>query len=134
MIDKTIIKFIFVGIINTIVGAGVMFGLYNIFGVSYFISTVMNYVIGSIVSFLLNKYYTFSSKEFAIKEIFLFIGNIALCYSIAYGLSKPFIMYMLSSYSKKIQDNTAMFLGMCVFILLNYFMQRYVVFKKAEHE
>ncbi len=54
--DKTFLKFIIVGVINTIVGAGVMFALYNIFHFSYWVSSIMNYVTGSIVSFFLNKY------------------------------------------------------------------------------
>ena len=42
--DKTFLKFIIVGVINTIVGAGVMFALYNIFHFSYWVSSIMNYV------------------------------------------------------------------------------------------
>lgn len=35
LIDITILKFIFVGIVNTIGGAGTMFLLDNLFGVGY---------------------------------------------------------------------------------------------------
>ena len=77
--DKTFFKFIIVGIINTIVGAGIMFVLYNLFHCSYYFSSIMNYVIGSIVSYFLNKYYTFKSKKVSAKEIIYFILNIKLC-------------------------------------------------------
>ena len=60
IIDKVTLKFILVGIINTLVGNGTMFLLYNVFSVGYNISTVANYVVGSIVSYFLNKYFIFS--------------------------------------------------------------------------
>jgi len=61
-VDKKLGKFIIVGIINTIVGCGVMFGLYNLAGCSYWMSSAANYIVGSILSFFLNKYYTFQHK------------------------------------------------------------------------
>ena len=131
--DKTFFKFIIVGVINTIVGAGVMFSLYNLFHCSYWFSSIMNlnYVIGSIVSYFLNKYYTFGSKKITIKEIIYFSLNIAVCFFIAYGLAKPVALYILSDYSKAVQENTAMFIGMVIFTGLNYLSQRFIVFKKG---
>lgn len=127
--DKTFLKFIIVGIINTIVGAGVMFALYNIFHCSYWFSSIMNYVIGSIVSFFLNKYWTFKSRAFSFKEVLYFTVNIAVCFFIAYGLAKPFAMYLLNGYSLSVQENTAMLIGMIIFTGLNYLSQRFIVFK-----
>lgn len=127
--DKTFYKFIIVGVINTVVGAGIMFALYNIFHCSYWLSAVMNYIIGSVVSFLLNKYWTFNSKEFSFKEVIYFIINIAVCFVIAYGAAKPFAMYLLSGYSISVQENVAMFTGMVIFTGLNYLSQRFIVFK-----
>lgn len=127
--NKTFFKFIIVGIINTIVGAGIMFALYNLFHCSYWFSSIMNYVVGSVVSFFLNKYYTFESKNLSLREIIYFILNIAICYLIAYGLAKPVALYLLSDYSKIIQENVAMFIGMVIFTGLNYLGQRFIVFK-----
>ena len=62
-IDITTVKFLIVGVINTMVGTGVMFVFYNVFSLSYWISSASNYVVGSIVSYFLNKYFTFQSKE-----------------------------------------------------------------------
>lgn len=129
-LDKTFFKFIIVGIINTIVGAGVMFALYNLFRCSYWFSSIMNYVVGSVVSYFLNKYYTFGSKNTSVKEIIYFILNIAVCFLIAYGLAKPVALYLLDSYSKAVQENVAMFIGMVIFTGLNYLSQRFIVFKK----
>ena len=99
--DKTFFKFIIVGIINTIVGAGIMFALYNLFHCSYWFSSIMNYVIGSIVSYFLNKYYTFESSKITRKEIIYFSLNIAVCFLIAYGAAKPLALYLLRTYPGK---------------------------------
>jgi putative flippase GtrA len=51
LFDRTFLKFIIAGIINTIIGSGLMFVLYNLFDVAYWLSSAANYIVGSIVSF-----------------------------------------------------------------------------------
>ena len=60
--DRQFLKFCLVGIANTIVGTAVMYGLYNLAGCGYWFSSAMNYVVGSILSYFLNKYFTFKSR------------------------------------------------------------------------
>ena len=48
LIDITTVKFLLVGVINTLVGTGTMFGLYNCLGCSYWVSSAGNYIVGSI--------------------------------------------------------------------------------------
>ena len=43
-IDIKLLKFLIVGIVNTIVGMTIMFGLYNFLGVSYWVSSATNYI------------------------------------------------------------------------------------------
>ena len=131
-LDFTTIKFIIVGIINTVVGTSVMFILYNIFSVGYWMSSAANYIIGSIVSYFLNKYFTFRNREKSFKQIILFIINISLCYLIAYGIAKPMVAFILNQYNEKIQGNISMLVGMGLFVILNYFGQRLVVFRQSE--
>jgi putative flippase GtrA len=130
IIDKTTVKFLFVGVINTIVGTGTMFLAYNLLGFSYWISSAANYIVGSLVSYVLNKYFTFQNKEKSIKIVLKFIINITACYLIAYGIAKPLVRMILQNQSKNIQENGAMLVGMCLFVVLNYFGQRYFAFKK----
>lgn len=56
LLDVTFWKFVLVGIVNTLVGTTVMFVAYNALHLSYWISSASNYIIGSIVSYFLNKY------------------------------------------------------------------------------
>ena len=101
--DITTLKFLVVGVVNTLVGTGLMFVLYNIFSVNYWISSASNYIVGSIVSYFLNKYFTFQNKERSAKQIIRFIVNITLCYLIAYGLAKPAVSAVLSGMSEKVR-------------------------------
>lgn len=132
LLDRTFWKFILVGIVNTLIGTAVMFSLYNIFHFSYWISSAANYIVGSVVSFFLNKNFTFQNINKGWKVIARFITNITLCYLIAYGAAKPLTEEMLRVAPKAVQENGAMLVGMCLFVILNYLGQRFFVFKKKD--
>lgn len=126
--DKTMLKFILVGVANTLVGTAVMFLFYNLFHFDYWISSASNYVVGSILSYFLNKYFTFKQQSKSIKEIVLFIVNITLCYLIAYSAAQPLVRFIFSGIDNTLADNLSMLAGMGFFIILNYIGQRFIVF------
>lgn len=128
-LDITTLKFLLVGVVNTVVGTGLMFLLYNVFSVSYWISSASNYIVGSIVSYFLNKYFTFQNKEKSWKQVLVFALNIICCYLLAYGAAKPVVEYILSGAGEKIQGNVSMLVGMGLFLVLNYLGQRLIVFR-----
>ena len=130
LIDQKTIKFILVGIVNTLFGTAIMFGLYNLAGCSYWISSAANYFFGSILSFFLNKNFTFQNKESLSKTVPRFVLNIVVCYLLAYGIAKPTVLYLLQGYSITIQETIAMLVGMCLFVGFNYLGQRYFAFKE----
>ena len=130
LLDVTFWKFVLVGIANTLVGTTVMFVAYNALHLSYWISSASNYVIGSIVSYFLNKNFTFQNKEKSVKQVVIFIFNITICYLLAYGFAKPIISWIFSNQSKPVQDNLSMLAGMGAFVVFNYLGQRIFVFKK----
>lgn len=132
-------KFILVGILNTVIGNGLMFIFYNftpIKGIEwgavdgYWVSSALGYIIGSIVSYFLNKHFTFNNKEKGLKPAIKFAVNIAVCYFLAYGLAQPLVNWMLSSQSTTVQTNVAMLAGMCLFVAFNYIGQRFFAFKE----
>lgn len=127
--DAKLIKFLMVGVLNTLVGTAIMFGLYNFAGCNYWISSAANYVVGSILSYFLNKYFTFQNKKRSWRIVVKFILNVLVCYLIAYGIAKPMVLYLLSRQPQKFQENIAMLVGMVLFTLLNYTGQRFFAFK-----
>ncbi len=136
--DSSFFRFLIVGCINTLVGYGVMFGLYNLAGLhrwgdlGFWLSSAANYVIGSIVSYFLNKHFTFRNTEKGSKVVGRFILNITVCYLLAYGLAKPVVTWLLSNtgWSQQIQGNLAMLGGSALFVMLNYLGQRFFAFRK----
>lgn len=133
-IDTTPVKFVLVGVVNTIVGTSVMFIMYNVFSFNYWISSAANYVVGSIVSYFLNKYFTFQDKEKSWKTVVRFVLNISVCYLIAYGLARPLVRMALGGFSQTIQENIAMLAGMCLFVVVNYIGQRFFVFNNSSQK
>lgn len=125
-------RFIVVGVINTIVGTAAMLVAYNIFHLGYWLSSAMDYIIGSIFSYFANKYFTFKSEKKSFSEIVRFIINIIVCYFISYSVAKPIIEVVLKdiNLSVSILEQISIFFGMGIFVILNYFGQKYFVFRK----
>lgn len=134
--DKTFLKFVIVGVINTLFGSAVMFGFYNLLHLSYGLSVAANYVFGSILSYFLNKRFTFKNTEKGAGTVIRFAVNVGLCCLIAYGAARPLVRLILSGASATLRDNIAMLVGMGLFVVLNYIGQRFFAFaeKKAGKE
>ena len=132
LFGRVFFKFVLVGIINTLFGTIIMFVFYNVFHFNYWISSAANYVFGSILSYFLNKNFTFEDKSKDTRTIIRFVINISVCYFIAYGVAKPMMRFVLSGTTSKNQENVAMLVGMCLFVILNYCGQRFFTFKGYE--
>ena len=129
LFDAKLWRFLLVGILNTLVGNGLMFLLYNLTGLGYWLSTSISYALASILSYFLNRFFTFRYHEKGIRPILRFAANIAVCYLLAYGFAKPLVRVLLSDASQSLRDNIAMLFGMCLFTGFNYLGQRLYVFR-----
>ena len=134
LMDRTFWKFILVGVVNTLFGTAVMFLCYNLLHLGYWISSGANYVLGSILSYFLNKYFTFQNREKGFGVVLRFTLNILVCYLLAYGIAKPAVAWALSGMSKSVQENGAMLVGMCLFVGFNYLGQRFFAFREKKDE
>ena len=134
--DKKLLKFILVGAANTLVGAGIMFLLYNIAHFNYVGATATANILGSTLSFFLNKTFTFQNKDSIWKTALRFAVNVAVCYVLAYSIAKPLVTWALEGLAleKVIVDNISMLFGMCLFTALNYFGQRFFAFREKRAE
>ena len=140
LFDIKLLKFIFVGIINTAVGSVIMFGLYNLgaafnfYGwarAGYWISSAANYTVTSVLSFFLNKRFTFQNKSKSKTVPLKFAVCIAAAYLAAYGLAKPLALKILRAagfYGARFADNAALLFGMIMFTGINYLGQRLFAF------
>ncbi|MCR5694700.1 MAG: GtrA family protein [Clostridia bacterium] len=150
ILDKTFWKFLLVGVLNTIVGLGVNYLLLFLLpkwgaseNAAYWIASAGNYIIGSILSFFLNKYFTFKSNAKSFSEVLRFIINIVVCWVIAYGIAKPLVGLIFTKTwvfpwqnveMPKAVGYVATLVGAGLFVILNYFGQRFFAFKKKDDE
>lgn len=138
LFDEKLWKFILVGLLNTLVGNGLSFLLLNTvnwqaLGLTSWnveISAGISTVLASIMSYFLNRYFTFKYQGGHGKVILRFALNIGVCYLLAYGIGQRVVAWMLSGLSATLRDNLAMVAGMCFFVGFNYLGQRFFAFKQ----
>lgn len=128
LLDAKLLKFLLVGVVNTLVGTAIMFGLYNLAGASYWFSSAANYVLTSILSYFLNKHFTFHNQQSGWGPVLRFVANIVVCYLLAYGLAEPLVRWLLSDSNQTVRENVAMLVGTCLFTAFNYLGQRFFAF------
>jgi len=130
--DKSFVTFLVVGVVNTLFGTAIMLVLYNVFGCSYWVSSFCDYLFGSILSYYLNKRFTFHYQGSDWRSIVKFALNIVVCYLIAYSLALPLTRHALESMhlSKTIVENIAMLVGTGLFMVINYLGQKFFAFRR----
>lgn len=139
-------KFLIVGVINTLIGEGIQLLLLNPFNWSGFAwgvgaAAVIGTIVGSIVSFFLNKYFTFQNKEKSFMQVVRFTVNICACLLLRVivatavsELCKSASLSMFGMSVDKFAGNVAWAVGACVFVACNYIGQRFFAFKEKTEE
>ena len=125
LIDKSIPRFLLVGVGNTLLSMVLMFLLE---GLGYWPSTAIAYVAGAVMSFFLNRHFTFQSEETLLRSAVKF----AVCYVVAYALAQPIAGWVLgrTALSPLWQERLTKLGGMALYTALNYFGQRFFAFKR----
>lgn len=134
LFDETTIKFFIVGVINTLFGYGIAFVCLNLLGFGFWFSTVANYFSGSVLSYFLNKHYTFRYKGGNWRVIFRYVVEVAVCYVISHGIAKPLCELALASLDDALRDNIAMIVGLVFYAVINYFGQKFYVFRAKKQD
>jgi len=132
LFDKSFLTFLIVGVVNTLFGTAIMLVLYNVFGCSYWMSSFCDYFFGSILSYFLNKHFTFHYQGTDWRSIVKFALNIVVCYLIAYSLALPLTRQALQNWelSTPVVENVAMLVGTGLFMVINYIGQKFFAFKR----
>lgn len=132
-----VIHFGMVGVINTLMGWVIMAVLYNLIHMNYWLSSGISYFIGSVFSYHANGKLTFKVENKDKGLPWRFAVNIIVCYLAAFSLAQPVVTKVLASgqgVSQALIDNVAMILGMCIFIVMNFFGQKLFVFRKTKKQ
>lgn len=128
-LDASIPKFLLVGVGNTLLSAVIMFLLEDL---GYWPSTAIAYVAGAMMSFFLNRKFTFQSRETMGRSAVKFALNVAVCYILAYSIAQPLGAMVLGALgiTGVWLERLTKIGGMGLYTVLNYFGQRFFAFQK----
>ncbi|NCE64999.1 GtrA family protein [Pseudoflavonifractor sp. 524-17] len=131
LLDASVPKFLLVGVGNTLLSMVLMFLLE---GLGYWPSTAIAYVAGAVMSFFLNRQFTFHSEETMGRSAVKFALNVAVCYVLAYGIAQPlmFILPRPEFLAPVWWERLTKLVGMGLYTVLNYFGQRFFAFRKGK--
>ena len=132
LFDVKLLKFLLVGVLNTLVGDGLSFLLINLTDWNMWWATAVPTVLASVMSYFLNKYFTFKNTEKGWRPVLRFAVNIGACYLLAYGIAIPLMQWALTGAEPTLRDNLAKLTGMCLFVGFNYLGQRLFAFRNQE--
>ena len=132
LFDVKMWKFLLVGVLNTLVGDGLSFLLINVTSMGMWWATALPTALASVLSYFLNKHFTFKNTEKGWRPAVRFAVNIAACYLLAYGIAIPVMQWALSGADAALRDNIAKLTGMCLFVGFNYLGQRLFAFREKK--
>ena len=129
LFDLSMWKSLLVGAATTLLSMVLMFLLEEL---GYWPSTAIAYVAGAVLSFFLNRSFTFQSKAAFWPSVLKFAVNVAVCYLIAYSIAQPLATLVLSRTALAAiwQERVAKVFGMGLYTVINYFGQRFFAFRK----
>ena len=145
IVDRTMVYYLIIGILNFIVCTGIMFLLFNLCGLSEHLAPLVNYGLGSVIWYLSCKYILFRDNMSTGQQLLRFIAEVIVCYVLTYYIISPLLAKLVLRSEKLLklfsfggQDNIVgnckMTIGSISYALINYFGQRFFVFNKhMEH-
>jgi putative flippase GtrA len=127
--DASIPKFLLVGMGNTILSAIIMLALEDL---GYWPSTAIAYLIGAVMSFFLNRKFTFQSDMKIRRSAVRFALNVAVCYILAYVIAQPLGRAILGTIGVEgaWMERLTKLGGIGIYTVLNYLGQRFFAFRE----
>ncbi|MGR6342062.1 GtrA family protein [Priestia megaterium] len=129
----TFIRFILVGVVNTIIGLSAMFLFYHLLGLSYWMATFLGNTIGACVSYCLNRKFTFKNNTSVSKSLVRFVIVILFCYFVSFYIGKHIVYLALNhihTFTETVTTDLAILVSTCLYTLLNYTLQKWIVFPR----
>jgi putative flippase GtrA len=118
------LKYLLVGIINTIVGYVIIFSLMFV-AVPPEISNIIGYIMGVIVCYTLNKIYTFQSKDHPKREFPKFVLSLLT----SYGLN--FLTLILCIHIFKVNPYISQIISGAVYTISGFVFLKYFAFRQV---
>jgi len=130
--NLSMLKYVAVGLLNTLISLLTIWFCMFVFNIAYDISNVIGYLIGFINSFIWNKLWVFKKKgaKELPKELILFLSVFIVCYFIQFAGLK--IMVEKLNWNEYLSQLFAMIL----YTIPGYLLNRFITFrtKKENYE
>lgn len=121
---KQFIKFIIIGVMNSLISFFTFIILTDLFLINDIIANIISYAVGVINSFIFNKFWTFKSSLMSLKEALLFIVIFLI------SLSIQLVVYKISKEVFYIHKNISFLISMIVYTSINFTLNKFITFKK----
>ncbi len=122
------IRFSVVGALNSLVHFGVFIVLYRVAMLHYLVSSAIGYCVGTINSYILNRRWTFSSRQEKIKKEF---AKFALINTAALLINVGSLRFFKENVSMPAEAGQVFAIGLSLGV--NFLGNRYWTFKKYEN-
>lgn len=121
---REIFRFIIAGVITAMINLGILYTLSSILGLWYILAVVVTFIVGTAVSFVMQKFWAFShySLKKTHREIFWYTIN-----SVGGLLFNVIALYVLVEYFD-IWYISAQFFLLIVLAVWNFFAYRFLIF------
>ncbi|WP_238403288.1 GtrA family protein [Paenibacillus mesophilus] len=130
--DHSFLRFLLVGVFNTLVGLSVIALLLHVAGIGYWASTFIGNAVGALVSYILNKRFTFRSKAKVAGSLWKFLLVTLVCYGLSYGIGL-YGGWLIAAVFPWFPDNrvhdAATLLGTGLYTVTNYLGHKYFSFR-----
>lgn len=144
LFDAKLWKFLLVGVINTVVGEGIKALFLALTPLSPLPASAISTALASVLSYFLNRYFTFKYQGDSAKAVWRFALNILVCYLLSHALALLLLYPILTNWqggwfaglrlisdgSKTAADYIATYSGSCLFVAFNYLGQRFFAFRQ----
>ncbi|MGG5253193.1 GtrA family protein [Neobacillus sp. SM06] len=137
MLQHSFVRFLLVGVVNTIVGLSAMYFFLHGLSFSYWTATFIGNSVGAVVSYFLNRTFTFKSSTAVGKSMFRFVAVILACYFLSYYLGEKLaiiVLQQLPLISDKYAADAAVLVGTGIYTISNYLGQRMFVFGENKRD
>ena len=130
------IKYVMVGVVNSLFGYMVIWICINLLDISYVISEFIGYVIGLFVSYILNTIFTFSKKM----NVWIFVRFVIvfiISFLFSYLISKVFMLFVEKYFptaSKFEIQNVSALISLPVYTILSYLGNKIYTFKSQTYD
>lgn len=86
VIDAALVRYLVVGVLNTLLGFGLVLLLQEVMGLSPFHANVVGYATGLVCSYFLNRHFTFNSRRRHVEALPSFAAAAAVSYGVNAGV------------------------------------------------